>query len=452
MASKHHHTTKQRIGFTVPVTVEPEIVIKDTTSLNNLGVLLVKDADIQNITKNTGELVDANEYQVHYWYLNGRLTFPDGGIIDIAIPTVYFNYKQTVSSASVDFHLSDVDTMSEAVMPIHNMQVATLVDLLDTTEIETLGASFQWIGVNLGTIHKHPGQLLSFSGTDLSTKADDPGICFPFGEVDLPNKPSFSSIMVHKDNSTYLGHTEYRVASKEDKTITYKEGRCFTYVSKAMTLPSSVEALLGKKPEVNSFEVSKHLLNLTIPIEIVNFVKSFDSIEYSANTDCITEDNVSKEIVVTHSYYSKGYNSPQYNATPNISYIPHANSKEWLGVAKYIEEVYEVKIIPRTKLFQLSPDKLVKHHEVLREIDSSNVSYLPIGPSIPYKVAELQDEIYRSMHEDMLDDILSEKYTPADEKKDEITSMKNDLRAWGVPEKNIDNIPDSTIRIWHGSF
>lgn len=140
--------------------------ITSVKTLKSLGILLMQASDLRSITANSGSLARSNEYQVHYWALVGRFSFSDEVYIDIAIPTVYFNYKQEVSGSSVDFELSAVDEMSEALLPIHNTKVnEILTNKSITAAIEKLSSKFQtevgsstfsWIGVSLNTIHRHP--------------------------------------------------------------------------------------------------------------------------------------------------------------------------------------------------------------------------------------------------------------------------------------------------------
>ena len=140
--------------------------ITDFKVLESLGIVLFQASDIRAITANSGPLAKANEYQVHYWFLNGRFTFENNVYVDIAIPTVYFNYEQQVASAAVDFELQAVDDMSEALRPVHNTKVNEIMENKPITDaikdltfilIQKMGqCSFEWIGVNLGTIHRHP--------------------------------------------------------------------------------------------------------------------------------------------------------------------------------------------------------------------------------------------------------------------------------------------------------
>ena len=138
-----------------PVQYKP--ALKDTKSKSNQGIILMNDEDIQAILSKSGEHAKTNEYQVHYWSLVLRHKAADDSILDICIPTVYFNYKQTVSMAHIHFDLSDVDDMSDAVLPIHNMKVKEILDSGIITKLEAnFGITLEPLGVNISSLHCHP--------------------------------------------------------------------------------------------------------------------------------------------------------------------------------------------------------------------------------------------------------------------------------------------------------
>jgi len=91
--------------------LEKEIKDFDTNSL--ITISLWDDTTLQEIAAKSGELAEKNEFQVHYWALNLIKTFSDDSKICISIPLVFYNYKQEVSAASIDFELKDVEEMSD---------------------------------------------------------------------------------------------------------------------------------------------------------------------------------------------------------------------------------------------------------------------------------------------------------------------------------------------------
>ena len=92
------------------------------------GILYWNQKTLEQITKLSGPLAKNNEYQVHYWALVARFKFDDDSTMDVAFPTAIFNYKQEVSSAHIDFELSDVNVVSTAIEPVHNVVANKLIE------------------------------------------------------------------------------------------------------------------------------------------------------------------------------------------------------------------------------------------------------------------------------------------------------------------------------------
>jgi len=149
-------TIKRSVTKTAAVAPKP-INIKDKVVSANHGVILLSDKAMQEILINSGPLAKSNEFQVHYWFLNLRFRAADNSILDIAIPTVYFNYKQEVTSVHIDFDLKDVEAISEKLLPIHNSKVAEITNSNFISNLETkLNITFELSSVNFGSQHRHP--------------------------------------------------------------------------------------------------------------------------------------------------------------------------------------------------------------------------------------------------------------------------------------------------------
>jgi len=375
--------------------------IEDYTNTKNLGIILFKDLDINAITTNSGPLTHHNEYQVHYWFLNGRFTFKDGSIIDIAIPTVYFNYKQTVSSAAIDFNLKDVDTMSDSLKIIHNTKVNELTKSTFGTKLKAQfpSASFEWISVNLGTIHRHPGNLATFSGTDLSTTFPDPGICFPLAEIEKDfQKPSFSSIMLHKSDRTEICHTEYRLANTTtSNTITYHKNRCASIIHAETTNPSEVEKLLGVVPVDLSYTVAD---NIPINTLVNNIRELFKKLKYNASTQFVKEENLEEKSFI--SKYNYEINSTKSFSKP-ITKIPAPTSLEYKAIAAAIQEEYTISLYTEKELKKMSKEKLKM---ILKDLECVVDEYVLTSINPIKNILYLQDILW----------LQEEEYTKIDEK------------------------------------
>lgn len=183
---------------------------------------------MQSIYEKSGPLAKNNEFQVHFWAINFRARYADNSIIDITIPTVYFNYKQEVSSAHIDFEMSDVSTVSEKAAKLHNV----IANRITTVDFEAalrtwLCTDIEVTSTDYNSIHRHPGSSKnqSFSGTDLKKDPDNHGIVYALESgVD---KPNFAGIMAIDSGICNLAHMEYRVVNGEVyKDLTYQQSRC----------------------------------------------------------------------------------------------------------------------------------------------------------------------------------------------------------------------------------
>ena len=141
-----------------PPTFSQPHLIKPTIDLSNVGVVLLQQQTLDAIKEKSGPLTTSNEYQVHYWALVCRIHQSDNSVIDICLPTVFYNYKQIVSSAHIDFELQDVCDMSEKVEAIHNMTVNQYMESPFIIELKQLLQAFtiEFISVDMGSLHRHP--------------------------------------------------------------------------------------------------------------------------------------------------------------------------------------------------------------------------------------------------------------------------------------------------------
>ena len=297
------------------------VTLKDKLNLDNQGIILINDSSMQEILKKSGKLAKDNEYQVHFWSLVLRHKAQDNSILDICIPTAFFNYKQEVSGASIDFELTDVEEVSDKVLPIHNMKATELLSGSLLEDIESyMGLRFEVFGASLSSCHKHPSTSLSqaFSSTDLSRNHKDLGVVYPLGTA-TDDQPNFALIMINKTSSnSMVAHAEYRIVNgtfKED--IVYEQGRCAALISKPKTLPSSISALFGAEPIDNNYNALKNCTNNRIFDEI-QYV--FETQGFEASTDAICEDN----IVEQHTAWKKpkGLKKPTiYRSATKVEYI-----------------------------------------------------------------------------------------------------------------------------------
>lgn len=294
---------------------EEAVNISLSNSKRNRGYIFVDHKNIQEIYEKSGPLAKDNEFQVHYWFLNFRYTAPDGSRIDIAVPTCYFNYEQFVTSGHIDFELTDVIPVSEALEPVHNMKVNQIMKTdLHIKINELFGVEFEPMSVNFGTLHRHPGQSghQSFSSTDLNvnvrTKQDSLGVVFPLATAE-DDKPSFSMIIAVDGQTNHyynpsigianLAHAEYRIANGDIKTgLNYEKNRCIAFNIKKTTKPSVIEKMFGAKEVSNTIVKFDNTESVLIDLEqrLVRLFESLYDDTYTASTDVIIEANVKKKV------------------------------------------------------------------------------------------------------------------------------------------------------------
>lgn len=305
---------------------DKKVNIKTSTSSKNRGYIFYFQKDIQDIYLKSGIHAIKNEFQVHYWFLNFRFKAEDSSIIDIAVPTCYFNYKQEVTSGHVDFELTDVSPVSEKLVPLHNMKVNQLMGLGIKEKIEELfnnKLQFEAMSVNFGTLHRHPGSSASqaFSTTDLNTDVktvnDALGVVFPLADAE-DDKPSFSAIIaidgvtayggynyaetLTKDGKTAnLAHCEYRVANGNILTgLHYEKCKCIAFQIEEpdVVIPSVVQQLFGEEKKVTPKTRVRfnNTDNKLFPVEekLLDIFQELNSI-YSASTDAVFAENVTEK-------------------------------------------------------------------------------------------------------------------------------------------------------------
>ena len=217
--------------------------ILTNTSLNSQGELLIQQETLQQVFERSGPLAVNNEFQVHYWAAIYRLVADDGSILDVAVPTVLFNYPQVVSGAHIDFELKDVSAMSAKVEPLHKAYISKLPLTLEIPTVATL----KLIGSSLHSIHRHPGSHLhqGFSGIDLDTNPGSPGVVFPLKSGN--NVPNFASIMAITEGHCMLAHTEYRLVNTVNQDVMYTKCRAVGSMVITSRPLSKIEHLLGYK-------------------------------------------------------------------------------------------------------------------------------------------------------------------------------------------------------------
>lgn len=317
----NHHIT----GGNIPALAnQPKIVDKKSTK--HFGILLSTQQSVEEFQAKSGMFkAFTTEYQFHYWALVARVRFDDE-VLDIAVPTVMFNYTQEVNGAAVDFHLNDVEAASNNNAPIAEAIANVLVQSSFGQYLINTFKQVEWMNVPMNTCHVHPGNLSTFSGTDYAKTINDPGICFPLSEPQ--EQPSFSSIICHQTTDKNLAkivRTEYRFATRDGLDINYLHGTCLSYwkgyTTPGYTIPghkiklplitsifSNKEFDIKEDVIVPEFVKPAYITTDGAPVvlegnELLNgIIREFNAIDFSPYTEDITAERIVK---MTHkSVYS----------------------------------------------------------------------------------------------------------------------------------------------------
>lgn len=267
--------------------------IKDSIDTSNYGLIALPQACLQDIFKRSGPLATSAEFQVDYWNLVFRHTFPDNSIIDIAVPLVFFNYPQEVSGVRIDFEMKDVSAISDKLLPVaNNLASAVLATEFPAALSSLFNLEFETLLVPLNTIHRHPGGSAhqSFSGTDLTQNPDKHGVVYPW-KVAEPNTANFAGIMAIDKGICNLAHMEYRlVEGTLGVDIAYRQGGCVAY-SYSMTSKSDAQAVLSTEPDLTIYEKGTTTISPAVASSLQHLYRKLFSV-FTPMTDFVFEENI----------------------------------------------------------------------------------------------------------------------------------------------------------------
>ena len=411
--------------------------IEDVFTPQHQGIILVKQSAMQEIFLKSGPNAKSNEFQVHYWALNLRFRGEDNSILDICIPTCYFNYPQEVSPGHIDFELKDVIEASEKVLPLHNMAANKLLQTDFKDKLETsLGVKLESSAVNYHSIHRHPGRSShqSFSGTDLCKTAKEPGVVYPIQSAN-EDRPNFAGIMAIDDGQCRVAHYEYRTVNGTlGKDILYKKGGCTAVIIDDPQPLSQAQTLTGQIPIDPSYCKTSGGAISELVFEKLRYLIA--DIDYTPSTHAINPDNVTKTAVTW-----KGSNTSRHKINQHFN-----NKKE-----KTQLEVYKsLTLLEKTVLAKkLKPELIELISELIRAyyMDSTaDFADEHISKLDPMGVAELLEE-----YEYMKDNIIDEYNQMNEESKNEkeIAEMIDELSGFGIQKSQLVLATDKQIKEWY---
>lgn len=350
VSSKSKKNSKSNKKTNTPALPKHVDKIIDTVNKNNMGIILKDHMVMQDIRTKSGPIADSCEYQVHYWAAIYRITNNvDNSILDICIPTCYFNYKQQSTSGHIDFELVDVEAVSVQVKPIHNMKINDLDRLGFKDRLAELfegqDVSIEMTESDYNTIHKHPGGSRrnsydgqGFSGTDLcKNHLQETGVVFPLSSGD--KKPNFAGIMAHDGGSGYwdkstpinnVSNYEYRLVSgaitdDPNSRVTYSKGMCVAYIREPEVKQTFFKSLFVPTPESGYYKTKD-----IDPADSADFFNAlaeiWDNLDFTQSTDLVIPSNVTEKHSRTGFNYK--HNGNKHNKHNNNAKNTKSSTKD----------------------------------------------------------------------------------------------------------------------------
>lgn len=434
---------------TTMVPLKPSIV--DIKNYGNHGITIFPQPALQEIFKQSGSLAVSNEFQIHYWALNYQYTAVDGSILIVSLPTVFFNYKQEVSSAAIDFQMTDVATVSEKLLPVHNMVVNKLKVLKVKEQLEKMfQVKFQEKSVPLNSIHRHPGSssYQSFSATDYCKTPDDHGIVYPLKKAN--KQVNFASIMAIDNDKCNLAHTEFRIATGTlGKDITYEQGRCLAIMWNEPEKRSMVESLfITETPVKHVIKTVESLIPDTLVESLTNYIMDIQK-TVPPLTKFVSDKNLTRKAYVYDNYY---------NNTNTYGYGTYGNYTYSYGY----EDDYEFGIkAPKYKNYTKSNISKASYTELLTYLRSIDEFFDTYRSYKGYSLEALQTEVLEANAEfaealveeglEQLEELEElEQLEELEKKPDpEITEYKTKLQKQGIDKHILNQVSTSTIKRWY---
>jgi len=405
---------------------EAKAVFDTATSTKHHGVLLLKQSTLQTIYDNSGSAAVGNEFQAHYSAIVFRHVFEDDSILDVAIPTVFYNYTQAVTGGHVSFTLKDVKTMSTKVRPVHDSMVSTLLTQGLQAQVEEIfGLSFTPSTSTVNSIHRHPGSSArqGFSGTDLDRTIEEPGVVYPL--VTGNNTPNFASIMAVDSGRCNLAHTEYRLVTTDGTQTTYTEARAHS-ISVVKVDISEVEKSLGVPDMTTEVRGSNSAVSRDITEKLSTLAYSLPSPHMLINPA-----NVTKAVSVPYeaSQLAKYGRTQSFDFGPSFEFPSPFGDDYWgkptVNTPSKPAKVYHKPLVmmPAKELKNCTKARLL---EIISDVDE----FFGLRPSDygTYNDAELLEAVQEG-YQEVADELAEEEW--------DRTIKQEELIALGAPKETV---------------
>lgn len=227
----------------------------DVKNSNILSVVLFKQSTLENIASTCLPFANASEFQVHYRSIIVRLKNATNELI-VTVPTAFFNFKQTVAHASVNFATADEGTAAENAKTGSNRVIPVLLQEFPALQAlkayaDHNGFEYSIVESNNGSIHRHPGDF-SFSSIDRDKSPNEPGVIYRHLNANNAVKVD-SVIYLPPRGAAKIVTTETRIVNVSESTNgivgTYTEVPTITCILKDTSVETQIadtfDSLLG---------------------------------------------------------------------------------------------------------------------------------------------------------------------------------------------------------------
>jgi len=184
----------------------------DGEEKTTLNLAIFSQKFLNDIAAQCVPVAGGAEFQTHYRCLQVVIGNGQGRVV-FTIPTVFFNFPQTVSTGSVDFDLREVDTISAGLKEKSNELAMQIANVFPKAYFEGMGFNVSFREGEVGSIHRHPGDF-SFSSIDLDKDPTNPGVIYRQGNAkDVIQTDSV--LYIQGGNHVKLVTTQTRVVNVE---------------------------------------------------------------------------------------------------------------------------------------------------------------------------------------------------------------------------------------------
>jgi len=319
--------------------------IDDNQTLN---VVFFKQSILNTIMRKCLPKAGGSEFQFHYRALQVVIKNNEGNRIVFTIPTIFFNFDQEVSGATVDFDLRKVTEISNQIKPISQQLAKAHIQKLKPVinSFKEKGFEVKYIEEEIGSIHRHPGRF-GFSATDLDDNPKSPGVIYR-------NKKAVD--LIQTDSVLYCGvdaelyTTETRVfniqpvdENDEDKgvegTVATAKTLCYILQDEINEGEDIFASFFDEPVQENSTKWLVH--SYKEAKEYKEIKKLFEDFMKNYNpADAVNPDLIKQKV---YAYQQYGFNYGNYNKAGSYTYTSKGSNKRSLKDAK--EEVsMELKI------------------------------------------------------------------------------------------------------------